>query len=73
MPLLGSQLIVVLAVLTLLLPVLTVWVWSSQPGSRPVRFITRLALVVASQLAAVLLVAAAANDYGYFYGSWTGL
>ena len=34
---------------------------------------TRFALVVASQLAAVLLVAAAANDYGYFYGSWTGL
>ena len=74
MPLLGSQLIVVLALLALLLPVLTIWVWSSQPGSRrPVRFMTRFALVVASQLAAVLLVAAAANDYGYFYGSWTGL
>jgi S-formylglutathione hydrolase FrmB len=30
-------------------------------------------MLVACQLAAVLLVAAAANDYGYFYGSWTGL
>jgi enterochelin esterase-like enzyme len=29
--------------------------------------------VAAAQVAAVLLVAAAANDYGYFYGSWRDL
>ncbi len=73
MRLLSTQLIVVLAVATVALPALTVWVWSRQGPRNPVRALTRLGLVVASQLAAVLLVAALANDYGYFYGTWTGL
>ncbi len=73
MQLLGTGLLALLAVLTVLFPVLTVWLWSRVRGPRTGRVAARGGLIVASQLAAVLLVAAAANDYGYFYGSWTGL
>lgn len=73
MRLLGTPLIVVLAVLTTLLPLMTVWLWSKVGGPRAARLLARLGLVLTSQLAAILLVAALANDYGYFYGSWTGL
>ncbi len=73
MRLLGTPLIITLATATLLLPALAVRLWSRVRGPGPARVAARLGLVAASQLAAILLVAAAANDYGYFYGSWTGL
>ncbi|MGZ4748869.1 MAG: alpha/beta hydrolase [Oryzihumus sp.] len=73
MSLLGQSLLVVLGVLTVLLPIATVLLWSRLRGPRALRIAARAGLLVTSQLVAVLLVAAAANDYGYFYGSWTGL
>ena len=73
MRLLGTPLLVVLAAATVVLPVVTLRLWTRVRGSRAARVAARLGLVLACQLSAVLLVAAAANDYGYFYGSWTGL
>jgi S-formylglutathione hydrolase FrmB len=51
----------------------TLSVWSRVPGRGVLRLAQRAALVVGCQLAAVLLVAVAANNYGYFYGSWGDL
>ena len=59
-----------LGLLTVGLPVAAVVLWHRIPGPRPVVVSARLASVVASQLAAVLLVGVALNDYAYFYGSW---
>src|SRR5690349_5907920 len=73
MRLLGTPLLVVLALLTVVLPALAVLMWPRVGGPRAARVTGRAAMVVAAQLAAVLLVAAAANDYGYFYGSWHDL
>lgn len=73
MSLLGWPLLVVLGILTVGFPVLTLVSWERARGWPLVRFMMRAGLVLASQLAAVLLVAAALNDYGYFYGSWSDL
>ena len=51
----------------------TLLVWSHARGPRPLRAVARLSLLAASQITAVLFVAAAVNDYGYFYGSWSEL
>jgi len=59
-----------LGLLTVGLPVAAVVLWRRIPGPRPVVLSARLAAVVAAQLAAVLLVGVALNDYAYFYGSW---
>jgi hypothetical protein len=71
--LLGWPLVILLAILAVALPVTTVLFWARLPGPRGVRTAMRLALVGASQVAAVLLVAAMLNDYGYFYASWSEL
>jgi enterochelin esterase-like enzyme len=73
MPLLGWPLLVTLGLATVLATVLALVLWSRVRGPAPARVAQRLVLVVAGQLAAVLLVAAALNDYGYFYGSWSEL
>ena len=73
MSLLGWPLLVLLAVLALAMPVATLMLWSRLRGPRAVRTTARLSLVGASQVAAVVFVAAAVNDYGYFYGSWSEL
>ena len=73
MALLGWPLVILLAILAVALPVTTVLFWARLPGPRGVRTAMRLALVGASQVAAVLLVAAMLNDYGYFYASWSEL
>lgn len=73
MALLGSPLLVLLAILTVGLPVATYLLWSRLPGRRVTRLGSRVLLLVSCQLAAVLLVAAAMNDYGYFYTSWSDL
>ena len=73
MSLLGWPLLVLLAVLTLALPVTTLLLWPRVRGPRPLRTGARLSLVGASQVTAVLFVAAALNDYGYFYASWSEL
>jgi enterochelin esterase-like enzyme len=73
MPLLGWPLLVVLSVLALLSVAAVMLLWTRVPGGSLARASQRVALVVAAQVTAILLVAAAVNDYGYFYGSWTEL
>ena len=70
MALSDPSLVWLLALLTVGLPVAAVLLWHRIPGPPPVVLSARLASVVASQLAAVLLVGVALNDYAYFYGSW---
>jgi S-formylglutathione hydrolase FrmB len=71
--LLGKPLLVLLSILTVGLPIATYLLWSRLPGRQVMRFGARVVLLVSCQLAAVLLVAAAMNDYGYFYTSWSDL
>ena len=73
MALLGTPLVVVLACLAALSPVATVLAWSRVRGPQPVRAASRVGMLIAGQLATVLLVAALANDYGEFYSSWSDL
>src|SRR3954452_13241144 len=71
--LLGWPLLVLLGVLMVALPVATVALWTRVGGPRPVRTGARLSLVGLSRVTAVVFVAAALNDYGYFYASWSDL
>src|SRR5450759_1137123 len=73
MALLGTRLLVLLLILTVGLPVATVLLWSRLSGPRLTRIGSRVLLLVSCQLAAVMLVGAAMNDYGYFYTSWSDL
>lgn len=73
MGLMSPSLLWLLGIVTLGLPVAAVVLWRRIPGPAPWPTLGRLGLVVTSQLAAVLLAAAAVNDYGYFYGSWNEL
>jgi enterochelin esterase-like enzyme len=73
MPLLGWPLLVTLGLATVACTLLTLLLWSRVRGPQPARVGQRVGLVVAGQLTAVLFVAAALNDYGYFYGSWSEL
>ncbi|MGI8761110.1 MAG: alpha/beta hydrolase [Jatrophihabitantaceae bacterium] len=73
MALLGEQLLILLGALSVVVPALAFLLWRRVRGPRAVRVLQRLAMVGASQLVAVLLVAAAVNDYGFFYNSWTEL
>lgn len=73
MSLSGSSLVVALAALTVGLPLLAVLLWPRLHGPRPLVLPARLLMVLAGQLAAVLLVGAVLNDYAYFFGSWSDL
>ena len=73
MSLLGTSLIVLLAVLAASFPVATFLLWSRVRGPRPVRAGSRLGMLAGGQLVTILLVAALANDYGDFYTSWSDL
>ena len=73
MSLLGAPLLALLAVLAVGLPLATWVLWSRWRGPRPVRTLQRLASILLCQVSAVVLVAAAINDYGYFYASWSDL
>ncbi|HEV7195533.1 MAG TPA: alpha/beta hydrolase-fold protein [Pedococcus sp.] len=73
MPLLGWPLQTVSIVLLVGVTGATLLLWSEVPGRGLARLAQRAALLVGCQLAAVLLVAVAANNYGYFYGSWSDL
>lgn len=72
-PLLSMRLLTLLLVVVLGLPTLTVVLWNRVRGPRGLVVLARLALVGCCQLSAVLLAGAAANDYGYFYSSWSEL
>jgi enterochelin esterase-like enzyme len=69
--LVGLPLVVVLVLLTVATPVTTYVLWSRLGGGTAV--VVRGALLLAGQVCAVLLVAVLANDYGYFYTSWSEL
>jgi hypothetical protein len=69
----GTGLLVICGLLAAGLPVFAVVCWSRVRGPRAVRSLQRILMVAGSQLAAVLLVAVALNDYGAFYGTWSSL
>jgi enterochelin esterase-like enzyme len=72
-PLLGWPLLAVLAVVAGMAVTATLVLWGRVTGPRVARGAQRVGLVVLCQLTAVLLLAAAVNDWGYFYGSWSEL
>jgi len=72
-PLLGWPLVVVLGVVVVLAVGGTLVLWGRVRGPRVARGTQRVGLVVLCQLSAVLVLAAAVNDWGYFYGSWSDL
>jgi hypothetical protein len=72
MALTGAPLLVLLAAAVVGVPVATYLLWS-RVGPGAWRFVVRGGLLLCCQLSAVLLVVAAANDYGYFYTSWSQL
>src|SRR5690348_15081186 len=51
----------------------TLLLWGRVRGPRPARAAQRVGLVLLCQLTAVLVLGAAVNDWGYFYGSWSDL
>ncbi|SDO75991.1 Putative esterase [Pedococcus dokdonensis] len=73
MALLGWPLLVTLGAGVVACTVVTLLLWSRVRGPAPARVGQRVALVTSGQLVAVLFVAVALNDYGYFYGSWSEL
>lgn len=73
MPLLGWPLVVLLGSLLLVVGVATALGWSRVRGPAPARVVQRVLLIGVTQALVVLLLATGANNYGYFYGSWTDL
>ncbi|MGN6089111.1 MAG: alpha/beta hydrolase [Actinomycetales bacterium] len=73
MPLLGAPLLIALGALAILAPLATALLWSRLRGPRAVRALSRAGLLLTTQLTAVLLVAAALNNYGDFYATWSEL
>ncbi|MGA8978985.1 MAG: alpha/beta hydrolase-fold protein [Pedococcus sp.] len=73
MPLLGWPLVATLGSVLVLLVGATGLFWGRVHGPRILRLAQRVLLVGATQVLVVLLLAAGANDYGYFYGSWSDL
>jgi enterochelin esterase-like enzyme len=72
-PLLGWPLQVVMVGLLVTATLATLLLWSRVRGVAALRHAQRLGLLLTCQVAAVLVVAVAANNYGYFYGSWSDL
>ena len=73
MGLLGTPLLVVLAVVAAAAPAGVVLAWSHVRGPRMARIGCRLALVGTAQLAALAVGLVALNDYGQFFTSWSEL
>lgn len=73
MSLLGWPLMAVLGFVALMGIVATLVLWPRVRGPRLLKVGQRVALIGTSQVLAILLVAAGANNYGYFYGSWSDL
>lgn len=66
----GIPLMVLLATLAVVVPVATLVLWSRLRGPRAARWACRLGMLLAGQLATVLLVCAVANNFALFYSSW---
>jgi hypothetical protein len=73
LPLTSHALLALLALLAVAAPICALVLWTRVRGPRALRVLQRLSMLVLSQLTAILLVAAALNDWGYFYGSWSEL
>ena len=73
MPLLGWPLEVLLGSALAVVVLVLVVVWSRVRGPKAVRVAQRVLLIGTTQALVVLLLAAGANNYGYFYGSWSDL
>jgi Putative esterase len=73
MDLTGIPLLLLLALICVAAPVALMLIWDRVPGVRAVRLAQRAALVLVCQLSAVLLAAAAVNDYFSLYDSWSDL
>lgn len=73
MPLIGSGLLVTLGLLLGAGLVAVLLLWNRVRGSGPAKVAQRLGMLVSVQVIATLLTAAAVNDYGFFYGSWSDL
>jgi len=71
--LLSPWLLALLGTLTVATPVATYLLWNRLPARPLLRVGARVGLLLSTQLTVVLLVAAAVNDYGDFYGSWSEL
>ena len=73
MALRSGILLLTIGVIAVALPLAAVLLWDRVRGPRPARVAGRLGLLVAAQVTAVLFIAAAINDYGYFFDSWSQL
>ncbi len=73
MPLLGWPLVAVLGVLTVAAVAATLLLWARVRGPGAAQGAQRVLLILGCQLSALLVLAAAVNNYGYFYGSWSDL
>ena len=73
MPLLGIPLMLTLALVLVLATAALLTLWSRVRGATAARTAQRLGLLLLVQVSTLLLVAAAVNNYGYFYGSWSDL
>lgn len=73
MPLLSRPLLVTLAALLVAATAAILVLWSRVHGAPVLRVVQRLGLLLTVQALSVALMAAAVNDYGYFYGSWHDL
>lgn len=70
MSLIGQPLLWTLGILTVVVPCLVVFFWSRIKLPSWIRVPTHLAMIAGSQAVALMFVAVAVNDYGYFYSSW---
>jgi enterochelin esterase-like enzyme len=72
-PLLGWQFETLTAGVVAVAVAMTLLLWPRVHGPRMLKGAQRVAMVLGCQVAAVLLVGLAVNNYGYFYGSWSDL
>lgn len=73
MPLLGWPLLALLGALLVAATCLPLLLSNRLRGGRLGRTVQRLGMLAGVQVVATLLMAAAVNNYGYFYGSWSDL
>ena len=73
MGLTSGSLFALMIVGVVVLPVLTLVFWNRIPGPKPVKYGSRLGLVLMSQVTAVLLALLWINNYYVFYESWSDL
>jgi hypothetical protein len=72
-PLLGWPLLVTMGAVMVAATLAALVLWDRVRGPVPARVAQRLLLLVGAQAATLVLAAAALNNYGFFYGSWSDL